>query len=114
MSGLAPDSWAAILQAGNSVCTRHIQQDHVCPVICQVAPGTDIFSRVQKLPFDRILGNPLQELQEAPIILYADINAQSFGDIYMSMAHKAKEGSINYRVRYRPSTASSDQHLTVA
>ncbi|KAH0556426.1 hypothetical protein GP486_005655 [Trichoglossum hirsutum] len=100
--------------------------DPECPVWHQIhglqhcepgipyAPDTSNKITVQNLPFDRILGNPPQELQEAPIILYADISAPSFGDIYRSIAHKAKEDSFDYRVRYRPSTVPSDHRLAIA
>jgi UDP-glucose:glycoprotein glucosyltransferase len=67
--------------------------------------------RTRNLPFDRILGDPVQE---KPVVLYADINAPTFGDVYRSMVHKAKEGSVNYRVRYRPPIAPSNQLLVTA
>ncbi|KAF2487073.1 UDP-glucose:Glyco protein glucosyltransferase-domain-containing protein [Neohortaea acidophila] len=68
-------------------------------------------SRLNTLPFDRVLGNP--ESEQASV-LYGDINSASFRQFHKTISKTAKEGKTSYRIRYKPSTNQVVKPLTVS
>lgn len=63
------------------------------------------------LPFDRILGDAA-DLPSA--VLYADITHPLFGQFHNTVSQSVRTGEMSYRLRYRPSTSTTDQSLFVS
>ncbi|KAM0277523.1 hypothetical protein ACHAQH_005722 [Verticillium albo-atrum] len=62
---------------------------------------------IKSLPFDRVLGTG------ADAVLYADPASASFGDFHQSLAQRARNGEITYRLRYRRASDSSQEPLPI-
>ncbi|OLN87623.1 UDP-glucose:glycoprotein glucosyltransferase [Colletotrichum chlorophyti] len=60
------------------------------------------------LPFDRVLGSG----NEA--ILYADPTSSAFGAFHSALAQKARNGEVEYRLRYTKPAGSHDEALPVS
>ncbi|ODV78429.1 glycosyltransferase family 24 protein [Suhomyces tanzawaensis NRRL Y-17324] len=64
---------------------------------------TDKATKFKPRPFDRVIGDNYK----APLlILYGDINAPSFADMFSNLYESAKTGKIRFIWRYTPSTNS--------
>jgi len=71
-----------------------------------------VYRTPENLPFDRILAETPESILY-PSILYADIMSPLFGQFHQTISNTARNGQTSYRLRYRPSTSSSANRLSV-
>ncbi|KAL0936724.1 UDP-glucose:glycoprotein glucosyltransferase [Colletotrichum truncatum] len=72
------------------------------------SPKDTKLNEAKALPFDRTLGSG----KEA--VLYADPTSSAFGAFHSALAHKARNGEVEYRLRYTKPANSYDEALPVS
>ncbi|KAF2759983.1 UDP-glucose:glyco protein glucosyltransferas-like protein [Pseudovirgaria hyperparasitica] len=69
------------------------------------SPKTSLVSSGSaQLPFDRILGDPLNALSS---ILYVDITSEIFSQFHKTLSATARQGKTSYRIRHKPPSGIS-------
>ncbi|KAF9870433.1 udp-glucose: glycoprotein glucosyltransferase [Colletotrichum karsti] len=72
------------------------------------SPQDTKLTEAKALPFDRTLGSG------NPAVLYADPTSSAFGAFHSALAQKARNGEIEYRVRYTKPPGSYNDPLPVS
>lgn len=98
------ESWLYVPFSGQRYCSPALDSDSAKPL--GIAGDS-----LRDLPFDRILGDPLDS---QPAVLYGDLSSPLFRQFHRTASKTAKDGKSSYRVRYRTAARVDSNPLTVS
>ncbi|KAL8928435.1 MAG: hypothetical protein Q9208_001668 [Pyrenodesmia sp. 3 TL-2023] len=105
----------SLMVAQDAACPVWVHFDgkqYCSPALDRAQQGVEGLKDPEVLPFDRILGETARQ-SGPPSILYAEITSPLFGQFHQTISSTARSGQTSYRIRYRPSIATTGRPLTV-
>ncbi|KAL8760548.1 MAG: hypothetical protein Q9184_003275 [Pyrenodesmia sp. 2 TL-2023] len=105
----------SLMAAQDAACPVWVHFDgkqYCSPALDRAQQDVEGLRDPEILPFDRILHGTVAH-SGPPSILYADITSPLFAQFHQIISGTARNGQTSYRIRYRPSSATTGRPLTV-